>query len=55
MPPAPSHEPRVPTVHEGARRPYHAPELTELGAMAEVTNAGSGNVYNFDGASIYAS
>jgi hypothetical protein len=38
-----------------ARRPYHAPELTELGAMAEVTHAGNGSSYNFDGASNYAS
>jgi hypothetical protein len=25
------------------RRPYHAPELTEIGSVAEVTHAGGGS------------
>jgi hypothetical protein len=51
MPSAPSPEPQVSIVDSGQKRSYHAPELTELGPMAEVTHAGGGGAYTFDGSS----
>jgi hypothetical protein len=51
---APS-DPQTPIAASRLRRPYHAPRLTELGAVAEVTHSTGTTAYTSDGPSFYAS
>jgi hypothetical protein len=44
-------DPQTPIVGSRLRRPYHAPRLTELGAVADVTHTTGSNFYTSDGPS----
>jgi hypothetical protein len=56
MPHPASPDQPAPTVASRLRRPYHAPQLTELGSVAEVTLASASvSTYTSDGSSPYAS
>jgi hypothetical protein len=47
MPPTPPADTPPAGPDESVKRPYHAPELQDLGSIAEVTSGGPGG--DFDG------